>query len=241
MVLVRSVAALIIILACVLLLNAFGILSVSFRWVLAVFWPVPLIIWGLQGLIRFIRGRRLGRPRQLVYALSPILTTAFGVLLVISNLGWIGAGTISFWRIGSALLLLHLGMRLLSFPSKDEHVISSFLGDLHYGDSPFALESTRYEITVGGLRLDLSQALMPEEEVVLDFAIGMGDVEILVPAHLPIAVDILLGLGDIQVFSAETGGVNRAFSWESPEYTAATRRVRMFFEIGIGGVVIRYV
>ena len=82
--------------------------------------------------------------------------------------------------MGWALLLIYVGVSLLDFRGGDQ-VVSTYLGDLSYGDKPFELNDTRFETMLGGIRLDLSQAMMAKDEVTLEFVSGLGGVEILVP------------------------------------------------------------
>ena len=228
-------------LGCGLLLDALGIVDLSIGRLIIVYWPVLLVMWGVQKAARVSHLIQMGRTVPVRAKVGPIALMALGVLLVARNLGWLGEGNVSFWRLGTAFLLIYLGIALLGDRPKGKQVISSFAGEVYYGESPFALDDTLYTMMAGELRLDLTQAIVPNREVVLEFSLGAGEIEVLVPTDLAVSVHAHTGVGDLTIFDIQASGISRDIVWTSPDYAAATRRVKMSVEIKMGDVVIRHV
>ncbi|NLJ69790.1 MAG: cell wall-active antibiotics response protein [Firmicutes bacterium] len=237
----RIWAIIAIALGCGLLLDALGMVELSFGRLIVIYWPALLVVWGAQKAARVMRNTRMGRRASIRSKIGPVLLMSLGVLLVAHNLGWLSRADFSFWRLGTAFLLIYLGVGWLDSRPKDKQVISSLVGELHYGESPFPLDDTWYDLKAGELRLDLTQAVVPNREVLLDFTLGTGEIEVLVPTDLPVSVQAHTGVGDLTIFDVQASGISRDIAWTSPDYAQATRRVKMFLEIKVGDVVIRHV
>jgi len=227
-------------LGCALLFDALGFVDVSFSRLLAVYWPILLVVWGVQKAARVARIIRQGRTVPAKAKVGPLTVIVLGALVLARNLGWLGEGTVSLWKLAAAFLLIYFGVGLLEGRPKDREVISSLLGELHYGQNPFALSDTCYTMAVGDLHLDLTQAIVPNREVVLELNLGAGSIEILVPRDLAVAVHAHTSAGELTIFDVQASGISRDIVWTSPDYDTATRRVKMFVEVKVGDVVIRH-
>ena len=235
----RAFAWLVIAFGVFSLLKALGWIHLSIWRLVLTYWPAVFTLWGVKEIAGVKRARQLGRRPGAKNELAPVLAIVVGVLLIANKLGWIAHRSWSIWGVGWALLLIYVGVSLLDFRGGDQ-VVSTYLGDLSYGDKPFELNDTRFETMLGGIRLDLSQAMMAKDEVTLEFVSGLGGVEILVPRDLGIMVHARISLGDISIFGDEFSGLGRELSWTSPGFSTAEKRVRLFFNMKLGDVVIRH-
>ena len=50
---------------------------------------------------------------------------------------------------------------------------------------------------------------MPNREVVLEFSLGAGEIEVLVPTHLAVSVHAHTGVGDLTIFDIQASGISR--------------------------------
>ncbi len=260
------IALIIIFVGLALLSRVLGLSTIGFGELARTYWPLLLLTWGLGAILARIQMARMGRIVRVKFLVFPLTLAGLGVLLLANNLGWVHLQIQGFWRIVWPLLLVYFGLSLLPFgrraalvsggvdgtASRDSNrlrlrmadsneVVTTMLGDLHFGATAFELASTRYDILAGAVKLDLSRALIPDAEITLDIAGGIGDVEILVPSDLPIALYANVSLGDIDFLGEKSGGLRRHVSYRTVGYSSAQRRVRIFIELKAGGVAVRNV
>lgn len=119
--------------------------------------------------------------------------------------------------------------------------VSTMVGELHLGDKAFELKDMHYDLMVGDLHIDLTRALIPERQVTIDLNGWVGDIEILVPADLPVAVYARVSIGDIELMGNNVAGMGRSISFQSPGFDDASRRVRIFLELKVGSISVRSV
>ena len=171
----RVIIALFVILIGVLfLLQNLGI-PISFDiWEL---WPVALILVGLS---------HLSRTRDTGQSLGGWILIIIGVLFLLSNLAIIPYGFFDFWPV----ILILVGLLILKnafwgfrkAPSSNDFINLSFV--LGGGDFKFNtknLKGGKITAIMGGGTIDLREADIQEDEVVIDAFALMGGIEIKVP------------------------------------------------------------
>lgn len=125
------------------------------------------------------------------------------------------------------------------FSARDKR--SSLIGDFHLTSGRFELRDLHIWHGVGDVKIDLSRALIPEEETFLIVNGWIGDVTIYVPIDLSVAVAAEVTLGDLEVFGHRQGGLNRQVVMKAQDYDKATRKVKIIVSLIVGDVDVRYI
>jgi predicted membrane protein len=186
----------IVILGIIFLLNNMKITEIN----VFPYWPVLLIIWGLNALIGGSRN-----PGAQGMSLFVIL---LGFVLLANSLGWIAINIKMMAGMIFPILIILLGISLFFGRSFTGKTNMAFLGGVERGkNAPWNLESGSYFAFMGGIELDLRHAVIPEGETILDLTAVMGGIEIRVPGNLPIEADGFAILGGVEFFGKGSGGV----------------------------------
>ncbi len=181
---VRIVIGLLIVAAgAVLLLDSLGIGIAIDVWD---YWPVILIVIGLGKLLS---------PRDSRGIFWGIAITAVGVLFLLSNLGYIDFWFDDLWPI----ILILIGFEVLrggffrhriaaghpdSRDIDNEYIdVSVVLGGVEYNFVNKKLKGGRASAIMGGCEIDLRNAEMESDSMVLETSAVMGGIEIRVPDH----------------------------------------------------------
>ena len=220
-----------------LALHGFGLNSLPVGQLVDTWWPAPFVLWGLIGLVAslFRGGRDLFG--------NLIVAMLFGVLLV-SNLH---IAHLQAWTIFWAVVVLGLGFEVLRGPGlffSSRNWRRRFgAGDVSIsfdGDEVFRRHRARSEgHLIGDIRLDLSQEQIPDGETPFDVSLLIGDITILVPQDLPIAIDAEVSVGELSVFGRHADGFGRRLHYETPGYEDATRKVRIFAHLMVGDITVQ--
>ncbi|MDQ0189199.1 cell wall-active antibiotics response protein [Alicyclobacillus cycloheptanicus] len=112
------------------------------------------------------------------------------------------------------------------------------IGDVSIGHEPWVLSNVELWNGVGDIRVNLATALVEDGDYHLNVGGWVGDVRILVPEDLDVAIDAEIRVGDLQVFGEKQAGSGRRVHMEDPGYAASTRRCRIDVSLQIGEVQI---
>ncbi|MEE9203363.1 MAG: cell wall-active antibiotics response protein LiaF, partial [Dehalococcoidia bacterium] len=151
------------------------------------------------------------------------------------NLGFLSAGRALaiFWP----LVLVLLGLLILWGSRRWRRVpghLQGAVGNIRIGEGEWDLRDMDTSIGMGELRLDLSRARIPEGETNLRVKGGMGKIQILVPAGLPISAHAEVGAGSINLLGNKADGIFRQLSFTSPSYTTAEKKVKVDMSLFMG-------
>lgn len=200
-----------------------------------VYWPVPLMLWGLFGIVeRLVKG--YGGPGVYVVVL------VVSAVIQISNLH---IGHVNGWTVLWAALVLAAGVEMLRRPhwrtgSWRRHGYG--IGDLDVGPN-IRWENGRHgrheSHLIGDMRVDLTDMNLGDGETPFELSALIGDITILVPEGLPVSVIAEVTVGDVRVFERHVDGVGRRLTYLSPGYEEATRKARIYAHLLIGDVTVR--
>jgi hypothetical protein len=219
---------LLIALGVILLLNNFGVTSISIGKLFADYWPVIFIFWGLSTVI----GRK--NIGDLVFG---SLLALFGLLVLGKNLNLLGFDFTVVWAsIWPALLILG-GINLLLGTSGGK-TNWAVMGGVDKTKTPWKLENDNYVAVMGGITLDLSKAVIEQEEYTLNCTVLMGGIEIRVPQHINIACEGVAVLGGIECFNEESSGIYGSIKTERRVEQAKTT-LRIIGRAVMGGIEIK--
>ncbi|MED4752712.1 cell wall-active antibiotics response protein LiaF [Brevibacillus choshinensis] len=131
--------------------------------------------------------------------------------------------------------ILHHGKSL----PKDSR--SSLIGDFHLTSGRFELSHLQVWHGIGDVVIDLSRAMLMQEEAQLTVEGWIGDVTIYVPVDLPVSVSAELSVGDLEVFSNRQGGINRSIMIRSDHYDLAVHKVNLHISLLVGDIKVKYI
>jgi lia operon protein LiaF len=118
---------------------------------------------------------------------------------------------------------------------------SSLIGDFHLTSGRFELQYLHIWHGIGNVVIDLSRALIQQEEAFLVVDGWIGDVTIYVPVDLPVAVSAEVKLGDLKILGHRIGGVQRHVVMRSDNYDHATQKVKLNISLIIGDIDVKYI
>lgn len=187
---------LIIILGIILLLNSLDYTNIRV-WQ---YWPLLLIVWGLNSL--FSGSRSFGSITV------SALVAALGFILLGNNLKLFAIRLEWVFDIFWPLLIIIVGLSIFlgqSIPGKTNWAV---LGGIERGKSEsWELTTGSYIAFMGGVDLDLRNTVIPDGETVLDLTAIMGGIDVKVPAGVNVITDGFAVLGGIEVMGRSSGGI----------------------------------
>ncbi|MGD8191992.1 cell wall-active antibiotics response protein LiaF [Brevibacillus ginsengisoli] len=118
---------------------------------------------------------------------------------------------------------------------------SALIGDFHLTSGRFELKSLNIWHGIGDVIIDLSRALIQEEEAFLVINGWVGGITIYVPVDLPVSVSAEVTIGDMEVFGHRQGGLNRHAVLTAENYDEAPRKVKIIVSLIIGDIDVKYI
>jgi predicted membrane protein len=158
------------------------------------YWPVILIILGLRIMFQPWENRQL---------LTGGILTVVGVLLLLRNLEVIRFGWGIIWPIVIILIGISILRGRVRLPDKhraaENHIdLSMILGGGEYKFESKELRGGKVSAIMGGGLIDLSEADMATDEIVVDAFTLMGGIEFRVPTSWQVTLHALPILGGVE-------------------------------------------
>jgi predicted membrane protein len=189
--------------------------------------------------------------------LGAIILITLGVLFLLDNLGIADFGTIisTYWP----LILILIGIRIFfrygrsstqSSPSgsvisgaTQESTASMINNSNVFGDVDLKINSKEFRggsisNTFGDMNIDLSEIALAEGEQLLKLDGVFGDLHVLVPKDIEIAVTTHSVFGDVRVLGNMKSGFGQEISYSSPNYSAASKKLRIVSNQVFGDVKV---
>lgn len=241
----------------VVLLSALGVLHQSVWVYVGIFWPLLLVAGGVEEFLQHLRRGELA----VVY---PFLMVAAGLVLFLQNLHWFTFASIHIWSLLLAFGLIYGGLSMLGmsnprswrrarrlsglsgrmkesgrhgFSFKPSDVRSFGVGEFRYGDQPWTLTPLDIHNALGGVRINLATAAIPDGETPIDIHTKFGEVRIKVPEDLAVDAYVNVLVGETRVFDQQHGGIrNSDIHYVDPNYDEALRKVKIRVSLHFGEV-----
>ncbi|MCL6588784.1 MAG: cell wall-active antibiotics response protein [Firmicutes bacterium] len=188
------VGIIIIVFGVIALLNGLGYTQLSFWEIIATYWPLLLIGWGVGFMLE-----RSGASGKVLGAIVILI----GLGLMGNNFGWF---TFNFWQLLWPVFLIFLGIRFLMGNRDGGRTNFAFMGGIDRKDA-WQMDNGSYWAFMGGIELDLRQAVIPHKTTYLSVTAIMGGVEIIVPPELRVVCEGTSMLGGVQFFDKSNGGI----------------------------------
>ena len=94
-----------------------------------------------------------------------------------------------------------------------------------------------YDISIGDLRLDLSNAALAAGETEVDANVGIGELTVIVPDDVAVDIDATASAGEVTIFGRSESGVDADLS-ESIPARGSDRTLRIDAHVGLGDVIV---
>lgn len=242
-----------------LILIAFGIVFLLYNLKIINFTPWSLIwpgiiIWlGADQLNDSLRDTRQGRNAgwETIFWLS---VTLLGFYMLLPKIG-IAAPPIP-WNVVWPTLLILVGLtmlfsrgnKIISIHGKSEHNAPwskeyrrSLVGEFNRGPTSWVVDDMKIHQSIGSINLDLTNAIMPDREVVIEISGFIGDTNVYLPPGLQYHVESSLKVGEITVLDHNESGTHRCINVKSTDYENATKKVHIIINWKIGDVNVRQI
>lgn len=118
---------------------------------------------------------------------------------------------------------------------------SSLIGDFHLTSGRFELSHLHVWHGIGDVVIDLSRAMLVNQEARLSVDGWVGDVTIYVPVDLPVSVSAEVSVGDLEVFGHRQGGISRCVMVRSDHYDTAVNKVQLHISLLVGDIKVKYI
>ena len=163
--------------------------------------------------------------------------TAVAALVIGAGVIMIGAAFLggARWLILPALALA-LPLALVSAAGVEA---DSSVGDRSYVPRSADQVRDRYELGMGRLVVDLRLADLPPGEHKIHLQVGVGEAQVLVPRDVCVATDGRVGVGGVELFDRDSGGLDVDVD-DRPRAARATPRVIVDADVGIGAFRVGY-
>lgn len=228
------------------------------------YWPLIIIVFGLKqlfnGLVNFTSGYR--RNQWITGALlRGVIVTGIGVILLGNNLAWFSFGLSDVWDLFWPILIIYIGLKIIfdspRYKYQEKKFEASFetgfkglksnkrklwFGEAVYGiGGAWQLDDLQIWHGIGESTINLSSAIIPERDVVVELTGLIGEVTVLVPQDLAIKVNVDVGVGEVTVFNHNQSGTSRFISYVSEDYDQAVRKVNLIISLKVGEVKVKRV
>jgi predicted membrane protein len=157
------------------------------------------------------------------YLVIGVAVIVLGLLVLISS--WIG---VDFCALALPLLVISAGVYILLRPRYTPHggtMHIRFLGDIKRTGAWTALDEELW-VLIGDARFDLSQATLPPGETVIRVLGFVGDLKLVVPDTVPVAITSVAFLTSSRIFGAKRDTFLEPFETATEGYADAESRLR---------------
>ncbi|EUJ40654.1 cell wall-active antibiotics response protein LiaF [Brochothrix campestris] len=120
---------------------------------------------------------------------------------------------------------------------------NKLIGDYHYGDTPFEWDNINIQFGIGNVIIDLGNTVLPPGENIAMIRGLVGDMRIVVPIDVGIALDYSAFSGQLNYQESETATVLRQENLVhySDNYEEATYKIKLVVSVIIGELEVMHV
>ncbi|HHV61439.1 MAG TPA: cell wall-active antibiotics response protein [Firmicutes bacterium] len=233
---------LILALGVIWLLNNFGVTHIDVGDLFATYWPLFLIIWGLDALTRGFTcsvGGDVRKRRSCPGNLTGWFLLVAGIAILGRNIGLYELDLSVFWKVFWPVVIILIGWNLLRTASSSGGAHWAVMSGIELKTKGWNLKDGSFVAFMGGVDMDLTVAHIPEGETILDLTAIMGGIDVRVPSDLHVECEGTAILGGITVFDEEAGGVIASRRFEHKGAEGSPRKIRVRARTLMGGIEIK--
>lgn len=189
------------------LLNNLGFTRLELQEILVTYWPLLLVIWGIDILGQVVPGNHRKRVGVGTLVTSLILI-GLGLAIVARNLGYLDFDFSQLWGGFWAALLILLGVAILRRPSMGSgHTRLAVMSGLEMKNPGWKLSEGSWLTVMGGVELDMTVAEIPPGETTLNLIAIMGGIDVRIPRGLSVDCQGTAVLGGVDFLQQSDGGI----------------------------------
>ncbi len=220
---------LVITIGVLILLKNMNIIQESIGSLIADYWPIILILWGLSFIFE-----RTGSGGKIIGSFILLL----GVLFLGRNLNWFYVD-FSLWRKAVwPVLLILVGIGILTRSFSEGKSRFALMGGIEEKEE-WSLNSGSYWAMMGSVELDLRKAEIPDGKTNLNLSALMGGIKVIVPADLTVVCEGTSILGGVGFFNKDNGGIIANLRAEQGDPKNSPKVVRISCFVMMGGIEVR--
>lgn len=141
-----------------------------------------------------------------------------------------------------AIVMISLGLYYAKMkkviPARNHVQKQNVTSSIHWDRDPWTLRNTSMWHVLGEVNIDLSLAMVEDENNVLMFQGIVGDIDLVVSEDYGVEVEAFALFGQIDLDDEkETGMLNRVY-WKSPNYEQRDQKVKIIISYLVGNVDI---
>lgn len=125
--------------------------------------------------------------------------------------------------------------------SSFRHKKHTLADSIRWGRDPWVLRDSSVWFVFGEVNMDLSMAIMEQEETTILLQGVIGDVKIMIPEEIGVCVEASLALGPLDVHLQQERGVLNKVQWCSPNYDTSNNRVKLIIAFILGDVDVKII
>jgi hypothetical protein len=223
-------------------LNNIGLTQTDIGRLFVVYWPVLLILWGAEVLIRDVAYGSQGESRSTGICstiLNGAILIVIGALILGSNLGIYRFDFSIVWKIFWPVVLILIGWSLLRGTTSTGGTHWAIMSGIELRNKGWRLESGNMLAFMGGIDIDMTVAEIPEEETVLNLTAVMGGIEVRVPNDVSVECEGTAILGGVTFFGETAGGVISSRRFGGKEVDTSKKKVIIYCRTIMGGIEIK--
>jgi hypothetical protein len=163
--------------------------------------------------------------------------TVVAVLVIVAGLMLVAGAFMGGWRW---LILPALALALpVAFVAAADVDFDGGIGEREYRPASASDIRDRYELGMGSLVVDLRNTALPKEGQDVTLDVGVGEGVVVVPKDVCVASQADVGVGAVQVFDHESGGVD--VDWqEEPRAPRGVKTLYVHGDVGVGVLQVKY-
>ncbi|MDX8361938.1 cell wall-active antibiotics response protein LiaF [Cytobacillus sp. IB215316] len=110
------------------------------------------------------------------------------------------------------------------------------IGTMKFDDENWAVKPINIKNMIGDYYFDFSRAYIPDKETEIVIQGLVGDIKMLIPEDIACKIDTTVNMGEVKVFELRKDGVHNTISFESDNYSNATRKLTIHLSLKAGSI-----
>jgi hypothetical protein len=234
---------LIVVLGIIWLFNNLEIFQVNVGKLISTYWPVLLMVWGIDLLSRGLWSGRDSDLEKKSFAgrfFNGLILLGIGAVILGRNLGLYELNLAVFWKVFWPVVLIFIGWSVLRGMTKSGGFHWAVMSGIELKSKGWKLVDSSYLAFMGGIEMDLTVADIPGQETVLNLTAVMGGIDVRVPADLEVECTGTAILGGVKFFHEESGGVFASRRFESRGEPGTKKKLIIKGIAVMGGIEVKH-
>lgn len=160
----------------------------------------------------------------------PVMLAVVGLVIVF--------GSFQAPQVGLIFFGLFLAIATLVAAVTPSDAFHGGIGQRDYVVTEQVALQERYDVGLGGIRLDLSNLTMIEPADVV-VSVGAGDIEVIVPPGVPLLIEASVGAGEVTLFGQTTGGISVDREHLDSDFESAPVTLKLRLSAAAGNIEVR--